>query len=106
MPETNYSAYIYQDQRGFERSPADFKAKGILPHPGNVIDCTVLDISENGARIELRDIDIVPHRFKLFIPQTHTLCECRVARQSGREIGVQFESKIDLKSDPPTSKSQ
>jgi len=98
MPESRYSAYIYEDQRRAERSPVDFGAKGILPYPTNAINCTVLDISDNGARIALRNVDIVPHKFKLFIPETHTLCDCRVARQSGKEIGVEFENKIELKS--------
>ncbi len=98
MSEARYSARIYQDQRKAERSPVEMGAKGLLPQNSDAIDCTVVDISDSGARIELRDVDVVPRRFKLFVPDKHALCECRVVRQSGNEIGVEFENRIDLKS--------
>ncbi len=98
MAQSQISAFIYQEKRGSERSNVETDAKGILPHLNHTLDCTVLDISETGARVELTNVDIVPETFKLFIPETHRLCECRVVRRSGRQLGLQFESQIDLKS--------
>ncbi len=98
MSGSPVSAFIYQEKRRSERSNVETDAKGILPHLNHSIDCTVLDISETGARVKLGDVDIVPDKFKLFVPETHTLCECRVVRRSGKQLGLEFESQIDLKS--------
>jgi len=88
---------IFEEQRSTARDAVSIDAQGIIPNNNKAIDCTILDISETGARVELNRVDIVPRKFKLFVPETHTLCECRVVRKTGKQVGLVFESRIDLK---------
>ena len=93
------SAYIFKERRSSERHDVMIAAKAIMPYINDAINCTVLDISESGARVELIGVDIVPSNLKLYLPETRTLRDCRVVRQSGNQIGLEFESRIDLKAE-------
>ncbi len=98
MAQAQTAGYIFEEQRGAERSAVALDAQGIFPNINQAIDCTILDISETGAKIEMKSVDMVPRRFKLFVPETDTLCECLVVRRSGKHVGLVFESRIDLTS--------
>lgn len=97
MAQSQIFGHIFEEQRGAARSTVSMDAQGIVPNINKAIDCTILDISETGAKIELKRVDIVPRKFKLFVPETHTLCECLVIRQTGKQVGVVFENRIDLR---------
>ena len=97
MAQAQTAAYIFTEQRGAVRSTVSMDAQGIVANINKAIDCTILDISDTGAKIKLKRVDMVPRKFKLFVPETHTLCECLVVRQSGTQVGLVFENRIDLK---------
>jgi len=99
MAQAQTAGYIFKEQRGATRSAVAMDAQGIIPNINKAIDCTILDISETGAKIELNGVDMVPRKFKLFVPETHTLCECLVVRQSGKHVGLVFENRIDLRAE-------
>lgn len=96
MAQAQTAGYIFEEQRGAARSTITMDAQGIVPNINKAIDCTILDISDTGARIELKSVDMVPRKFKLFVPEIHALCECLVVRQSGKQVGLVFENRIDL----------
>lgn len=97
MTQTQAAGYIFEEQRAAIRNTLAMDAQGIIPNINKAIDCTILDISDTGARIKLKQVDMVPRKFKLFVPETHTLCECLVVRQDGKHVGLVFENRIDLK---------
>ena len=93
---TANTAYILDERRSSDRISVSIIAKGIVPNNDEALECRIIDLSENGAKIEVLSADIMPETFKLFIPDTNCLCECRVVRRAGKEIGLEFDSKITL----------
>ncbi len=84
------------DRRYADRESVDHEALGLFPGAEDALDCQVLDISETGAKLHLSGVDIVPKRFKLFVPETGFLYECEMAWRNSQEMGVSFHSKAKL----------
>lgn len=99
MLKVQTAGYIFQEQRRSVREQVELNAKGIIPDGDTVIDCTILDISETGALLQLETVDIIPERFRLSVPERHMRCECRVVRKSGKFLGIEFQTDTDLKQD-------
>ena len=97
MKSSRTAGYIVEDLREDERAVVSMEAKSLLPNIDQAIDCEILDISESGAKIELKDVDILPGKFKLFVPETHSFNKCRTVWKKGNQIGVAFQSKLKLK---------
>ena len=55
------------------------------------IDCTVRNVSETGAMLEIASSVGIPNAFVLFIPKDNLKRNCRVVRRSARRIGITFE---------------
>jgi hypothetical protein len=64
---------------------------GSISFDGAGIDCTVRNLSDHGAGIEVASARGVPQSFKLAIAADHFLRRCRLVWNSGRKIGVSFE---------------
>jgi len=88
--------YVFEEQRGSERIKSSFQAKGLVNEFESGFDCRLIDISETGARIAVRNVDIPPKRIKLFIPDTKMLYECEVVRKTADELGLRFTSNVSL----------
>ena len=58
------------------------------------IDCTVRDVSLEGARIRVRADSVLPDRFDLFIPCRNETRRACVAWRSGAVIGLAFEGGL------------
>ena len=97
MTQAQTAGYIFEERRGATRSTVSINAQGIIPNSDKAIDCTVLDISETGARIELNGSETLPRKFNLFVPETHTLFECLAFRRTGKQVGLVFENRVELK---------
>ena len=54
--------------------------------------CTVRDISENGARLQVENGDRIPDVFRLHLENEGFSAECIVVRRSETEVGVIFET--------------
>ena len=52
--------------------------------------CTVLDISEGGARLRIEDPHFVKQQFHLKLERTSPGRACRVAWRKGDVIGIKF----------------
>lgn len=65
------------------------KAGKILLDGGGAIDCTVRNLSQTGAALEVETPIGVPERFGLMIEAGRTV-PCKVVRRSERRIGVRF----------------
>ena len=56
-------------------------------------ECTVLDLSDQGARLMIAPLNEVPDEFVLLLSNDgHVRRCCRVVRRSDQEIGVTFVS--------------
>jgi hypothetical protein len=67
-----------------------FKA-GTIEFGGGGIDCTVRNISETGAALEVNTPLFIPDRFTLFVPTEQLKRRCRVVWRKEKRIGVMFD---------------
>jgi len=59
---------------------------------GAAIDCTVRNLSETGAALEVTSPVGIPERFTLVIEADHSHLRCRVVWRKEKRIGVHFEA--------------
>jgi PilZ domain len=57
---------------------------------GSVMSCTVRNISQAGAAIDVGNPAFVPPRFRLVMANDSTVHECRIAWIQQKRIGVTF----------------
>jgi len=57
---------------------------------GAAINCTIRNLSETGAALEVESPIGIPDDFMLFVNQDETKRACRVAWRSANKIGVRF----------------
>jgi hypothetical protein len=57
---------------------------------GSVMSCTVLNISAEGAAIEVENPAFVPQQFRLVMANDSSVRECRIAWIQQKRIGVTF----------------
>lgn len=66
----------------------------ILLGADQVLPCSILDVSDVGARLESTEPDAVPDRFGLILSGNgRPRRECRVVWRDGQRIGVTFENR-------------
>jgi PilZ domain len=63
---------------------------GSLEFSGTAIECTIRDMSEAGAAIEVVSPLYFPDRFTLFIQREQTRRACRIVWRTGKRMGVVF----------------
>ena len=86
----------YYERRGFGRKIVHMGAKAVIANSDSTIECTIVDISDTGAKLELSDVGIITARFKLFVPEIDHIYECEVVWRNGNNIGVRFANSIVL----------
>jgi hypothetical protein len=59
---------------------------------GAAIDCTIRNLSETGAALEVTSPVGIPERFTLVIEADHSHLPCRVVWRKEKRIGVHFEA--------------
>ena len=64
---------------------------GSIPFGGGAIDCTVRNLSETGAALEVVTPLFIPDRFILVVPSDQLKRPCHVAWRKDRRIGVAFD---------------
>jgi len=67
------------------------KAAKIGFNRGSIIDCTVRNMSETGALLQVASPLGIPDSFDLMLDGEKTLWACRVIWRKERQIGVEFE---------------
>ena len=93
---TASNAYLFEEHRGSQRDASNLKAQGLVRNFDGGFNCRLIDISDTGALIAVENVDILPKRMKLFIPDTKMLHECEVVRYGGGELGLRFTSSVNL----------
>ncbi|KJC59326.1 pilus assembly protein PilZ [Bradyrhizobium sp. LTSPM299] len=64
---------------------------GTIEFGGGAIDCTVRNISETGAALEVVTPLSIPDTFTLYVPSDQLKRQCRIVWRREKRIGVAFE---------------
>ena len=64
---------------------------GSIEFGGGAIDCTVRNLSETGAALEIVSPLYIPDRFTLVVRTDQLKRPCRIVWQTERRIGVAFD---------------
>jgi hypothetical protein len=68
---------------------------GTITFGGAGIDCTVRNLSETGAALQVASVVGIPTEFTLFVQSEHFNRKCRVVWRKLTRIGVTFEQGLD-----------
>ena len=81
----------HEDSRLHPRRKVNIAAKIMVD--GSTRDCTLLDISDSGARIALESMQELPDEFQICMtPSGFPFRQCKLIWRSNSEIGVEFKS--------------
>jgi PilZ domain len=64
---------------------------GTIEFGGGGIDCTVRNISETGAALEVVSPLFIPDRFTLFVPSGQFKRPCHIVWRKEKRIGIAFD---------------
>jgi hypothetical protein len=81
------------EQRSAHRRHVKQRAVAILK-PGAEVDCTVLDTSETGARLNFRNRVILPKKFKVYLSAPAREIDVSVVWQKGTLAGVRYAVRL------------
>jgi PilZ domain len=65
---------------------------GTISFGGGAIDCTVRNVTEAGAALDVTSPVGIPERFTLLMEADNNKLACRVVWRKEKRIGVRFES--------------
>lgn len=88
------------EQRSAHRRHVKQRAVAILK-PGAEIDCTVLDTSETGARINFRNRVILPKKFRVYLSDPAREIDVSVVWQKGTLAGVRYAVRVPAPKERP-----
>lgn len=63
----------------------------VITFGGTGIDCTVRNMSNGGAAVDIANAAIVPPTFKLAIKTDDFIARCRVVWNNGQRVGIAFD---------------
>ena len=63
---------------------------GTVTFEGNGVACTVRNISDSGAAIDLENPGLLPHAFTLSISCDNLVRNCRAVWRNDRRVGLAF----------------
>jgi hypothetical protein len=69
---------------------AEINQPGYISAGGSVMSCMVLNISAEGAAIDVPNPAFVPQRFRLVMAHDSSVRECQIAWIQQNRIGVSF----------------
>lgn len=63
---------------------------GVITFDGTGIDCTVRNMSDGGATLDVAEAANIPPTFRLVIEADDFIARCRVIWNDGRRFGIAF----------------
>ena len=78
------------DEKRTTRRHRKLKA-GTIEFGGGGIDCTVRNMSDTGAALEVVTPLFIPDRFTLFVPTDNFKKPCHIVWRKEKRIGVAFD---------------
>ncbi len=83
------------DRRSSQRWRTVLKGRIVFNNRSSILDCTVRDLSDTGARIYFADTSELPPEFDLEIPNRGLRVQGRVMWSRGANHGVLFLEKLN-----------
>ena len=81
----------HAELRKKKRRNFHYSAKAIVDEKGTLLPCSIIDISENGARLLFETDAALPKKFVLVLTATGEIRRlCRVVWRNGLSAGVEF----------------
>jgi PilZ domain-containing protein len=77
------------ERRNQERKPSEDSARIVFDEPGSAMDCTIRDISDDGACVEVSNTRLIPSLFTLVL-SSGARRFCQVAWRTRNRVGVKF----------------
>jgi hypothetical protein len=99
--QTSEDIKAMDERRSSKRWRTVLKARILFNNRASVLDCTVRDLSEAGARIYFADTAALPATFELEIPNKGLRIEGRVMWSRGANHGVMFRQKVKVWTEAP-----
>jgi hypothetical protein len=81
------------DRRKSKRAEADEVA--FVSVAGSSTRCQIVNISSDGAAIDVPDASYIPNRFRLMTARDRVVRNCRIAWIRENRIGVEFEASFE-----------
>ena len=78
------------DLRSVRRQRVLKDGKIVTQNLQSVIDCTIRDLSESGARLQCSHQSAVPSEFALLLPSQNTIRDARAVWRRAELIGIVF----------------
>lgn len=94
------------DRRNSTRKRTLLKGRIIFNNRCSVIECTIRDISETGAKISFAHPTPLPAEFELDIPSKGPPVRARVMWSNGKECGVFFGRGTETSSAPQSTDAE
>jgi hypothetical protein len=79
------------ERRTAARLRSLLRGRIVFNNGNSTLDCTVREISSDGARLEVSEAVTIPDRFDLFIPQKNQTSHAVIVWRRENSIGVTFE---------------
>ncbi len=86
-------AQLDENKRIAARSRVLKGAKLVSLNNWSLVDCTIRDMSQTGAKIICGDQMAVANEFRLMIPSDNTIRDAKVVWRRGELIGITFTSE-------------
>jgi len=64
---------------------------GVITFGGAGVDCTVRNMSDNGAALDIANAAAIPPSFRLAIKTDDFIARCRVIWNKGQRYGIAFD---------------
>jgi len=77
------------ERRKQERQPSKDSAQIVFDEPDSTMDCTIRDISDDGACVEVSNTRLIPSLFTLVLASGARRF-CQVAWRTRNRVGVKF----------------
>ena len=84
------TSMIESDRRSQRRSRVLKTGKLIFQHRTIVVDCSVRDLTPEGAHIRMADAHPLPAELELLVPSVRLIYPAKVRWQKGTEAGLSF----------------
>jgi hypothetical protein len=88
---------LRSDLRRYQRRVVKLPAKLDPGHGQPLRDCTIVDISEMGARLALPEPEQTPDEFNLLLtPSGNPSRRCRLVWRGAEHVGVEFDRPLGI----------
>ena len=101
MNDVQRMVELEENKRNAKRMRVLKSAKLVNMNNWSLVDCTIRDMSETGARIICGDQMAVANEFRFLVPSDNTICNAKVVWRRGELLGIEFTSE---KTRAPTRK--